>query len=33
MIAFAGAAYQNRAAICAQHHMLLPRGAPADRRS
>jgi len=25
MIAFAGAAYQNPASICAQHHMLLPR--------
>jgi glutaconyl-CoA decarboxylase len=25
MVAFAGAAYQNPASICAQHHMLLPR--------
>jgi glutaconyl-CoA decarboxylase subunit alpha len=25
MVAFAGAAYQNPASICPQHHMLLPR--------
>jgi glutaconyl-CoA decarboxylase subunit alpha len=25
LVAFAGAAYQNPASICAQHHMLLPR--------
>ena len=25
MVAFAGAAYQNPASICAQHQMLLPR--------
>ncbi len=25
LVAFAGAAYQNPASICPQHHMLLPR--------